>query len=97
MLEIGKTYKVKTLKDFKKMNVVITFYNNSYGSYSSYVKYDVNNMSENIMIRYMSPIMTALKKVTIESKKSGIYYIKEDKNFWEEWMLKNDCLIMNTE
>ena len=78
MLEIGKTYKVKTLKDFKKMNVLITFYN-SYGSYGSYVKYDVNNMSENIMIRYMSPTMTAFKKVTIESKKSGIYYIKEDK------------------
>lgn len=93
MLEIGKTYKVKTLKDFKKMNVLITFYN----SYGSYVKYDVNNMSENIMIRYMSPTMTAFKKVTIESKKSGIYYIKEDKNFWGEWMLKNDCLTMNTE
>lgn len=82
MLEIGKTYRVKTLEDFKKMNVLIFFYD-----YTN-VKYSVDNMSENVTIHHMNTTMTALKKVTIEeSKELGFYHIKEDNYSWEEWML----------
>ena len=93
MLEIGKTYKVKTLKDFKKMNVVISFY-----GYTKY-KYIVDNMSGNVTINHMNQTMTALKKVTIKSKELGFYHIKEDNYSWEEWMLVVPITntIMNTE
>ena len=80
MLEIGKTYRVKTLEDFKKMNVLISFYDNSL--------YSVDNMSENVTIHHMNATMTALKKVAIEESKGlGFYSIKEDNYSWEEWML----------
>lgn len=93
MLKIGKTYKVKTLKDFKKMNVVISFcgYTNT--------KYIVDNMSGNVIVNHMNPTMTVLKKVTIKSKELGFYHIKEDNYSWEEWMLVVPITntIMNTE
>lgn len=93
MLKIGKIYRVKTLEDFKKMNVVISFcgYTNT--------KYIVDNMSGNVTIHHMNPTMTALKKVTIKSKELGFYHIKEDNYSWEEWMLVVPITntIMNTE
>lgn len=94
MLKIGKTYRVKTLEDFKKMNALITFYDNSL--------YAVDNMSENVTIHHMNSTMTALKKVTIEEKSEelGFYHIKEDDYSWEEWMLvdpKEFNTIMDTE
>lgn len=93
MLEIGKTYRVKTLEDFKKMNVVISFY-----GYTK-TKYIVDNMSGNVTINHMNPTMTVLKKVTIKSKELGFYHIKEDNYSWEEWMLVVPITntIMNTE
>lgn len=93
MLKIGKTYRVKTLEDFKKMNVVISFY-----GYTN-TKYIVDNMSGNVTINHMNPTMTVLKKVTIKSKELGFYHIKEDNYSWEEWMLvaPTTNTIMNTE
>lgn len=81
MLEIGKTYRVKTLEDFKKMNALIYFYD------CANTRYSVDNMSKNVAIHHMNSTMTAFKKVTIESKRLGIYHIKEDDYSWEEWML----------
>ena len=94
MLEIGKTYRVKTLEDFKKMNVSISFYD------CANTKYSVDNMSKNVTIHHMNSTMTALKKVTIEeSEELGFYHIKEDSYSWEEWMLVVPITntIMNTE
>lgn len=93
MLEIGKTYRVKTLKDFKKMNVSISFYDNSL--------YSVDNFSVYVTIHHMCSVMTALKKVTIKkSIELGYYKIEEDDCNWEPWMLvdpKEFNTIMETE
>lgn len=96
MLEIGKTYRVKTLEDFKKMNTIIKFYDCDCAN----TRYSVDNMSKNVAIHHMNSTMTAFKKVTIEeSKELGFYHIKEDKYSWEEWMLVVPITntIMNTE
>lgn len=87
MLKIGKTYRVKTLEDFKKMDVII--------KYNSDNTYSITNKKSKI--GYMNSEMTKLKKVTIVLKSKNAYSIKEDCYAWEPWMLKDYDLIMNTE
>ena len=91
MLKIGKIYRVKTLEDFKKMNVIIKYHSDN--------TYSITNKKSKI--GFMNSEMTKLKKVTINRitflRSENVYSIKEDCYNWESWMLKGCDLIMNTE